>query len=190
MSTEQNPGQLSPLRPVTRLITGHNSDGKAIVQKASPAQWSSFENASMAFTVAYTTSSFPPDLNSDTDLSTHENLLSKGKLGLVNPGGTVCRIVDFAPRGRPVMHRTQSLDYGIVLEGEIEMRLDSGEKRVLKRGDIAVQRGTMHAWFNRSETEWARMVFVLQECKEVTVGGKTLGEDLSETVTDDIKPSK
>ncbi|KAL4946034.1 hypothetical protein BDV06DRAFT_235596 [Aspergillus oleicola] len=186
----QNPGQLSALRPVTRYITGHNSSGKAIVQTENPAQWSSFENASMAFTVAYTTSSFPCDLNADADLKTHENLSSTGKLGLVNPGGTVCRIVDFAPRGRPVMHRTQSLDYGIVLEGEIEMSLDSGEKRILKRGDVAVQRGTMHAWFNPSETEWTRMVFVLQECKELSIGGKTLGEDLSETVTDDIKPSK
>jgi quercetin dioxygenase-like cupin family protein len=88
------------------------------------------------------------------------------------------------------MHRTQSLDYGIVLEGEIEMTLDSGEKRLLKRGDMAVQRATMHAWHNPSETEWTRMVFVLQECKPLVVGGEELGEDLSQATTSDIKPSR
>lgn len=44
------------------------------------------------------------------------------------------------------MHRTVSLDYGVVLEGEVELVLDSGETRVLKRGDVAIQRGTCHAW--------------------------------------------
>lgn len=76
------------------------------------------------------------------------------------------------------MHRTQSLDYGVVLEGEIEMELDGGEIKVLKRGDVAVQRGTMHAWRNQSKTEWARMLFVLQGCEPVVVGGERLGEDL------------
>lgn len=46
------------------------------------------------------------------------------------------------------MHRTTSLDYGIVLEGEVELILDSGERRAMKAGDIAVQRATMHAWRN------------------------------------------
>ncbi|TQS35146.1 hypothetical protein Golomagni_04442 [Golovinomyces magnicellulatus] len=74
---------------------------------------------------------------------------------------TVLRYVDFRPGSPPFMHRTQSLDYGIVIEGEIELILDSGETRTLKRGDVCVQRATMHAWRNNSETEWARMVFVL-----------------------------
>ena len=74
-------------------------------------------------------------------------------MGMLTPhdsclGGTVCRIVDFGPNTQPVMHRTQSLDYGVVLEGEVEMQLDSGESRILKRGDVAVQRGTNHAWKN------------------------------------------
>jgi quercetin dioxygenase-like cupin family protein len=75
------------------------------------------------------------------------------------------------------MHRTVSLDYGVVIEGEVELVLDSGETRVLRRGDVAVQRGTMHAWRNTSRTEWARMMYVLQECKPVEVEGKVLGED-------------
>ena len=79
------------------------------------------------------------------------------------------------------MHRTQSLDYGVVLEGEMEMILDSGEKRIMGRGDLAVQRGTNHAWRNTSDTQWARMFFVLQAAEKVMVDGKELGEDLSNT---------
>lgn len=77
------------------------------------------------------------------------------------------------------MHRTTSLDYGVVIEGEVELVLDGGEKRILKRGDICVQRATAHAWRNCSETEWARMLYVLTEAKPV-IGedGKELKEDL------------
>lgn len=92
-------------------------------------------------------------------------------------------MVDFAPltpesKLQPVMHRTQSLDYGIVVAGEIQLELDSGEKRIMRVGDVAVQRGTMHAWRNTSSTEWARMVFVLIESEKVNAGGKQLGTDL------------
>ena len=76
------------------------------------------------------------------------------------------------------MHRTQSLDFGIVVEGQVEMRLDDGSKTLLGRGDIAVQRATMHSWFNPSPESWARVVFVLQDVTPLTVGGRRLGEDL------------
>jgi quercetin dioxygenase-like cupin family protein len=132
----------------------------------------------MGFNEVYTTSSFPVSLNNNTDITAHDTLLSSGKLGLVNPGGTVCRIVDFAPGFDCMMHRTQSLDFGVVIEGKIELLLDSGEKQVMQRGDVAVQRATMHAWRNPSETEWARMMFVLQDCEKVELGGKVLKEDL------------
>ena len=59
------------------------------------------------------------------------------------------------------------------------MWLDDGTKQVMRRGDVAVQRGTSHGWRNTSATEWARMFFVLQECERVEVGGRTLGEDVS-----------
>ena len=77
------------------------------------------------------------------------------------------------------MHRTQSLDYGVVLEGEIYMDLDGGDTRLLKKGDIAVQRGTLHAW-RGVKGKWARMLFVLQDCQPVEVGGKSFKEDLGE----------
>lgn len=179
-SRPQNPSQISPGLPgVTHHITGHDAaTGKAIVQSSREGLWRSYSNDSFAFNVVYSTSEFPPSLNENTDLTTHDELLSSNKLGLVNPKGTVCRIVDFKPGVEPLMHRTQSLDYGVVLEGSVEMILDSGETKLMQRGDVAVQRATMHAWRNTSETEWARMLFVLQDCQEVVVGGKSLGEEL------------
>ncbi|KAK1145674.1 hypothetical protein N8T08_003910 [Aspergillus melleus] len=173
------PGQPSPLPNFTRYITTHNPSGEATIHSESPASWVSLREKTVGFSVAYTTSEFPADLNGDADLVKNQQVMDSGSLGLVSPGGTVCRVVDFAPATPGVMHRTQSLDYGIVLEGEIEMLLDSGDKRLLKRGDIAVQRATMHEWRNPSKTEWTRMVFFLQECQPVVVGDKQLKEDLN-----------
>jgi quercetin dioxygenase-like cupin family protein len=72
----------------------------------------------------------------------------------------------FIPRNEFIMHVLKSLDYGIVVEGEMEMRLDSGEAKVMKRGDVAFQRAPMPGWKNRSDTEWARMFFVLEDCPQ------------------------
>jgi len=83
------------------------------------------------------------------------------------------------------MHRTESIDYGVVLEGEMELILDSGETRIMRRGDVCVQRGTMHAWKNVTANEgWARMLFSLVAAEKVVVGGKGLGEDLPGKVGD------
>ena len=61
----------------------------------------------------------------------------------------------------PMMHRTESIDYGIVVHGEIVLVLDDGSRTHLKTGDVVVQRGTDHAWENPSETSPARMAFIL-----------------------------
>lgn len=181
-SRPPNETQVSTGLPgLQRHITGHDSDGKAIVHASEPAQWSPLFNGAMAFSVGYTTSEFPPQMSGDADIAAHQKVMSQGKLGLTNPSGTVCRFVDFGPGStapEPLMHRTQSLDYGVVLEGEMEMILDSGEKRIMGRGDLAVQRGTNHAWRNTSDTEWARMFFVLQASEKVLVNGQELGEDV------------
>lgn len=169
---------ISNLPQPTRFITSHNSSGQAVVHSHEPFAWQPYDNNNLAFSVAYTTSRFPPDLNGDADLAAHERVVSSGGLGLVNPRGTVLRCVDFAPGYACGMHRTQSLDYGIVIEGEIDMVLDSGERRSLRRGDVAVQRATQHQWVNTSPTEWARMMFVLQDCEPLVVGGKEMREDL------------
>ena len=67
------------------------------------------------------------------------------------PGGSVCRIVTFPPRDlpRPPMSRTRTLDFCLVLEGEITLVLDA-EEVPLRGGDTVIQRGTRHAWSNRS----------------------------------------
>jgi len=96
----------------------------------------------------------------------------------VNANGTVCQWVDFAPDNKVMMHRTQSLDYGVVLEGKVLMMLDDGTATLTLPGDLAVQRATMHAWKNASETECARMLFVLQDCKPLIVAGERFKEDL------------
>ncbi|KIW32028.1 uncharacterized protein PV07_03607 [Cladophialophora immunda] len=182
-SRPPNPTQIPNNLPgLTTHITGHDgTTGKAIVKDSRPGNWTVFDDKLMAFNVIYT-SEFPADLNDDRDLKTHDEVLSSGKLGLVRSNGTVCRVVDFAPGYECIMHRTQSLDYGIVLEGTIEMVLDSGERKLMQRGDVAVQRATMHAWKNTSETEWGRMIFVLQDCKSLEIGGKAMKEDLGKGV--------
>lgn len=91
------------------------------------------------------------------------------------------RIVDVPPGSMSPMHRTASLDYGVVLEGNVELIMDGGDRVVLKRGDTCVQRATNHAWRNTSETEWARMLYVLTEAKPVVLeSGRTMGEDLGD----------
>ena len=182
MASEEHITQhTSSLRNPTNLITGHDQNAQAICQSAEAASWTEIRGTNY-FNVIYTTSSFPVDMNDDADIKQHEHVRSEGKLGLVRPNGTVCRMVDFAPDGDALMHRTKSLDYGIIVEGEIELHLDSGEVKLMKRGDVAVQRGTMHAWKNASMTEWARIVFVLQDSQPLSVGAKTLGEELGHGV--------
>ncbi|KAK4150624.1 hypothetical protein C8A00DRAFT_36759 [Chaetomidium leptoderma] len=179
---ESPPSSTAPISNLPqphRVITTHNAAGQAIIHSHTPFAWSPFDNDNLAFAVPYTTSGFPPDLNADADLAAHDRALAPAnKLGLVNPRGTVLRCVDFAPGYACGMHRTQSLDYGIVMEGEVDMVLDGGESVRLKRGDVAVQRGTQHQWVNCSATEWARMMFVLQDCAPLVVGGVEVGEDL------------
>jgi quercetin dioxygenase-like cupin family protein len=76
------------------------------------------------------------------------------------PGGTKIRINEFPPGVVSPTHRTETVDYGIVLEGEVVLVLDHEEATVLKAGDVVVQRGTDHRWENRTDRV-ARMAFIL-----------------------------
>ena len=127
------------------------------------------------------------DLNKDVDVTTHRDLVASGGLKITNSNGSVCRFVDIAPGIVPNMHRTQSIDYGVVIEGEVVMELDDGSKTLLKQGDVVVQRGTMHGWQNASETDWARMMFVLLESQPILVDGKSLKEDAPDGLKDVIQ---
>jgi len=170
---------IGALPRIYRYITAHNDDGKAVFSKAfgEESQMKANDDG-IAFALSFATKGLPVDMTDDKDLDVYGSYLSEAP-GLVVSGGTVLRHVDIPPETACTMHRTVSLDYGCVLEGEVELLLDSGEKRIMKRGDVAVQRGTMHQWINSSKTEWTRMLFVLQESKPLKLAGKVAGEELA-----------
>ncbi|GKZ20526.1 hypothetical protein AbraIFM66951_005851 [Aspergillus brasiliensis] len=166
------------IRPLNRFITTHDpATQKAIfsnqLSEEMPIQQIQ-DSADAQFSLAYTTDTTPANLADDADIPAYASYLSNPP-GITISTGSVCRIVDMPPHALSPMHRTVSVDYGVVLEGEVELVLDSGETRVLKRGDVAVQRGTNHAWRNVTpgEGQWARMLYVLLPAK-----GVDLGEDL------------
>jgi quercetin dioxygenase-like cupin family protein len=64
------------------------------------------------------------------------------------------------------------------MEGEVTLELDDGSETYMRRGDVAIQRATIHAWSNPSPTKWARVLFVLQDCQPLMVNGKRYMEDL------------
>jgi mannose-6-phosphate isomerase-like protein (cupin superfamily) len=86
--------------------------------------------------------------------------------------GTIFRIVEYQPGVAPRMHRTETIDYAVVISGEIDMQLDSGSVH-LRAGDVLVQQGTLHDWQNRGSVPCV-IVFVLVPAKPVERGGKVL----------------
>lgn len=178
------------LPPIKRYITGHDANGITRFEDQVPEtleRQKPSTDARYTFALGYATNGFPVDLGNDKDLSTYRSYLSDLP-GITIPGGTALRVVDMHPGLVSPMHRTVSLDYGVVIEGEVELILDSGATRLLQRGDVAIQRGTNHAWRNTSTTKWARMLYVLQEANALRFNGKTLGEDYGIGM-DGVKPS-
>lgn len=172
-----------------RFITDHDASGKAIfnttVDELQPRE--SIGNGA-TFSLNYTTSQYPVSFKDNTDIDKYQSYLNQSP-GLVVPGGSVLRVVDVPPGSLSPMHRTVSLDYGVVLEGSVWLELDSGEKRLMRRGDISIQRGTIHAWRNGSDTEWARMMYVLLESEPIDVAGHKLEEDYGSNMPDNVRSS-
>jgi quercetin dioxygenase-like cupin family protein len=115
--------------------------------------------------VIWTTGKFPADNDGDADDGLR-------KVGTVDPDGTVFRLVEYGPGVTPRNHRTESVDYAIVLSGAIDMEMD-GTMVHLEQGDVLVQRGTIHNWINRG-TEPCVVAFVLVAAKPVERAGKLL----------------
>jgi hypothetical protein len=175
-----------------RIVTGHNSEGQAIIQEDGPAprvQRIGGETGPMFYELWNTTASpalidhasgepheegiqlvppengtririldIPPDDASFADLSPEERIAHFAEIGAGNAvadGGTSERHAH--------MHKTETIDYGIVLDGEIVLIMDEGET-LCKTGDIIIQRGTNHGWANRSDRN-CRIVFVLVDGK-------------------------
>ncbi|KAK5686663.1 hypothetical protein LTS10_002786 [Elasticomyces elasticus] len=172
--------QQTNLRTLARIITTHNPQGKSVISTHLPSQVpkTSVQDGAAYHASPYSTEQFPVDMNNDKDLDNYARYLTSSASGLVNPTGTVVHIAEFAPGFLSAMHRTVSLDLVVVLEGEIELVLDSGETKRLGPGDQCVQRGTMHAWRNCSGEVWARMICVVQPARELVVGGERLGEEM------------
>jgi quercetin dioxygenase-like cupin family protein len=82
------------------------------------------------------------------------------------------------------MHRTVSIDYGFVLEGQIVLELDSGEERTVPQGGVVIQRGTNHAWVNRTQ-DWVRVAFVLLDAEPLNIAGKSIPEHIDDIAMDD-----
>lgn len=168
---------------VRRVVTGHDAKGKAIVLLDGPAANVKVRKAAggIVSTLLWATCESPADITGSADRAERE-------IGVAPPSrGSVFRVVEFPPAagegtvsnaafleelglpvrgpGRyPFMHRTRSIDYAVVLRGEIDMLLDDAEVH-LKAGDVLVQQGTNHAWVNRGR-ESCRIAFVLIDAAE------------------------
>src|SRR5262247_792268 len=151
---------------IRRVVTGHDKNGRAIVSIDESVKNATQTRPGAEAAVIWTSEGFPVDNDSSADTSTR-------KVGTTLAGGTVFRVVSFGPGVAPRNHRTDSIDYAVVMAGEIDMELDDGKSVHLKAGDVLVQRGTIHNWVNKG-TAPCIIAFVLVAAKPVTAGGKVL----------------
>ncbi|HWX38687.1 MAG TPA: cupin domain-containing protein [Candidatus Sulfotelmatobacter sp.] len=174
--------------PIRRVVTGKDASGKAVAMIDGPApNVHQRSEMGLAITLLWVTDSVPADLSSNEDAGLR-------KVGIPPPpDGTIFRIVEFGPEkevtadyeGRlkmiqgmglapegpsrdrprdPAMHRTRTIDYALILSGEIDMLLDDSEVH-LKAGDVVVQRATNHAWVNRGNAP-CQVAFILIDGRE------------------------
>ena len=182
MATAKQPGEKGYVR---RIVTGHDAEGNAIFGEdgAAPSVHTNPKRVGYHLTNLWSTDQAPCFVGNDADPTSRPLTLEPPK------NGTVVRIIEFGPEGEwtknldgsgakeafgalgtnkastyqsgghPLMHRTETVDYVLVLDGEITIVLDL-EERLMKQGDFLVERGTNHAWANRSGKP-CKMLFVL-----------------------------
>jgi quercetin dioxygenase-like cupin family protein len=148
-----------------RVVTGHDANGHAVVKIDEIAENSPAARPGRSACVVWTTEGFPVDNTGNEDGG-------KRQVGTTLNNGTVFRVVEFLPGVSPRVHRTDSIDYAIVMSGEIDMEMDDSVVH-LKAGDVLVQRGTIHNWVNRG-ADPCKIAFVLIDAKPVEAGGKVL----------------
>ncbi|KAJ7671853.1 hypothetical protein B0H17DRAFT_1162069 [Mycena rosella] len=167
----------SPLPPVRRVVTGHNSAGKSTVIADTAQQARLATSVNPVYDLHYTGES-PAVIDTE---------ISKGKWvdevtqhpELVSGSGSTFRCWDLPPGDVSPLHRTVTLDYAIISRGTVTLELEEGERVTLKAGDTVIQRGTMHTWRNET-TEWAQVYFVMLGAKPIEIGGKSLTEEFHE----------
>ena len=150
---------------VRRVVTGHRDNGDSYVAIDEIPREVTSRREGMQAVVVWSTGESPAD-NADPRDGAARTLATS------DDNGTVFRIVQYDPGVAPRNHRTQSIDYAVIMSGEITMRMDEGEV-VLRQGDVLVQRGTIHDWVNNG-TEPCVVAFILCAAKELEVGGRVL----------------
>src|SRR6201985_1128998 len=157
---------------VRRIVTGHNASGKAVIKTDERITAVPRIGAGISGCEIWSTDHMPID-NSAAAAAAQRGGFVKHTHYVGDGGGTTFRINEGAPGHARFTHRTETLDYAIVLSGEIDLELDSGEVVHLKPGDVVVQRGTMHTWVNRGSVP-AVTAFILIDAKPVEVNGEEM----------------
>ncbi len=151
-----------------RVVTGHNAEGKARVLIDDLVPNVSSGRPGQGSHVVWTSTDLPVEFVEDGE--------DKGARDIATTieNGSVFRIVEYAPGVSPRNHRTESIDYAVVMSGEIDMGLDDGEQVHLKAGDVLVQRGTIHNWENHG-SETCVIAFILISSKPLKEVGRAVG---------------
>jgi len=141
-----------------RVVTGHDAQGRSVVLEDGPVPVDQ-RHPDAEFHEIWSTGPTP------VTLSANEPDPTAGPV-FIPPvrGGTRMRIVVQMPNNRSILHRTETVDYAIVLTGEIVAVLDDDHEVTLSAGDVLIQRGTTHAWINRGDTPCA-IAFVLVDAE-------------------------
>ena len=160
----------NPFPPIRRIVTGHAANARAVIKSDDRFPSEPIAVGGADFALVWTTATVPADNNDEVDGRSRD-------AGLTLNQGSVIRIVDFLPGSVSPMHRTNSIDYGIVMSGQIELELEDGIKTTAGPHTVIVQRGTNHLWRNPSQTEYARVAFVLIEAPAYAHQGQPLPED-------------
>lgn len=159
---------------IRRVVTGTTPGGQSkvlfdsslpLVEQESKGSGRQEDRAGAASAVLWTTKGFPTDNDDSSDAGLR-------KVNTAESDGTVLRIVQYATGVTPRHHRTNSVDYAVVLSGSIEMELDT-ETVKLATGDVMVQRGTIHNWINNG-TAPCVMAYILIGANPVKVNGVAL----------------
>ena len=143
---------------IRRVVTGHDAQGRARVAIDEVCRNVISRRPNHASCVVWSTGAFPADNGDERDGAARE-------VATTDQNGTVFRIVEYAPGVAPRNHRTESIDYAVVLAGEIDMELE-GETVRLRAGDVLVQQATLHDWINNGK-EACVIAFVLVPAKAV-----------------------
>lgn len=155
---------------VRRIVTGHDARGKAIV--STDEVLTAASGPGRARCEIWSTDRMPVDNSATAEAAQRQGFVVRHNY--VGSGqGTVVRVVEFTPGSPKFMHRTETVDYAILLSGECDLELDDGATVHMTAGNIVVQRGTMHAWVNNG-TQPCVFAFVLIDANPVNAGGNSL----------------